>query len=131
MSGALDAAMVSVAKDTINKFGKDLLYLDLGDLSYNPLTGGITTPTETSKEFVGAVMNINTKTGSQQIKAGEVYKMGDFMIMAAADDFAAAPEEGRQIVLGGTIASDHYTILGVDPLYSGNEVAVYKIHVRK
>ncbi len=125
MSGALDT-LSPKAKELIDKFGKDLLYLDIGDLVYDPETGDITEPTETSRAFVGAIAKVK-----ESLIDGDVFKHGDLIIMMGVDGLSWAPEQGRQVAIGSTASGEHYTIIGLEPLYTGNLLAVQKLHVRK
>lgn len=121
MSGALDALAVK-AKELIDKYGKDLSYQDIGDLVYDPSTGSITEPTETATSFVGVVSSYD-----QKFIDGETIKKGDHMIMAGANGISFTFEEGRQIVIG----TERFTIVGIESVYSGNDVAYYTLQVRK
>ena len=58
---------------------------------------------------------------------GTLVKAGDVTAQLAAKDLAAVPAPGRDMILIGGKA---YTLVRLDPVMSGAEVALYRLHLR-
>lgn len=121
MPGQLDTKMRDVAETLIERFGKVVSWTSYND-SPDPTTGQVdrTATQHTSK--------ISPPIGpNQNYVAGQVIEQGEFDLMLAASAIVFVPKVGDEVDIDSVV----YTVVKVDWIYSGTQVAAYKCTVRR
>lgn len=121
----LDAPLRSVSTRLINKFGKrvTLKYQSITAGSYDPAKRKPHTSeiTETVKAIIEPVGLVGAPGSGQQANA----LTSDLQLSIAAKGLSAAPKAKDAVAIDGL----DYEVQKVDPIYSGQQVAIYVMHV--
>lgn len=119
---ALDTKLRATATGLLVKYGKSVTLTAVTPGAYNPATGQSTTSTSdtTAQAF------IETYGKGEIFSSGGLVVMGDKKLTFAAAD-VTKPEPGDTV----TIDSVVWTVIFVDELWSGEQVAAYVVQVRK
>lgn len=120
--GILDNPLRGVAKTLHQKFGKAITYRRLSASAYNITTGKVAQTA--SDETITAVI-----AAFDSREVGGTVQAGDLRVTVAATDggLTAAPALKDRIVIDST----SYEIIRVTPTYSGDQVALYELQVRR
>lgn len=119
----VDNIVVPKVLAVIEKYGKDVLF--------EGLTGG--TYSEVTRKWTGRTSVSVTKKVSppspfkRELVDGRTIKEDDLVVFLAASGLTFTPDTGFTV----TIDSDKFTVVGCPPLYSGEQIAVYQIHLRR
>jgi len=142
--GALDAALGTVSKQLIDQFGTPLVLRQVDDGEYDTTTG--------RKERIrrdrivkGVFEPYRARFAKGRPPSGT--RASEFQITIAAQqgsdpDLFRAPAETDQVVLGAWVnygtdelpdvrGGEVHEIVHVDPIRSGDDVALYVLHVRR
>lgn len=119
----LDIKMRAKVVSVLNKLGKILTFWIYPAGSYDPATGDYTS---------GDAQQYNMKAippYAFEIKYidGDVVRLGDLQTGIAAKNIEFTPQPGIKV----TINSELWAVLRVAPIYSGEQVAMYMLHLRK
>jgi hypothetical protein len=119
----LDTKLRAAALRIIEAYGQDATFTVPGSVTYDPTTGVATesSPTE-------YVEKISPPRGYHATMIdGDVVRRGDRQAYLAASGLAFTPETGREVELtDGT-----WRIMGVQEMFSGEQVAVYVLQMRR
>ena len=121
MTGALDSEILPLAKELADEFGKAVTLVSVSE-TFDPATGNTTT-TETT-HLVNAVP---PQAFNKSRIDGSLIQAGDTVIGLPAQPLSDPPTtEDKLRFDGGT-----WTVVAVDPIYSGEQVALYNVQVRQ
>ena len=121
MPGKLDGVMVPLAKKLIGDFGKTVTYKQLSS-SYDASTGK-TTSAETASSAVIAP----PAPYRQNRIDGSTIQNGDVTSSVAASAIAFVPAIGDRVDLNAV----DWQVVGVNPVFSGELVALYELQLRQ
>lgn len=119
----LDAKLRPVAKRLLETYGKASTLTRVTGGTYDPVTGQTTDPTETDYTVYASP----PKFFRRDAVDGEIIRETDFYVTIAAQGLAVTPDRETDTF---TFDGADYTILRVEPQYSGELVAAYKLHLR-
>ena len=123
MAGALDKVMRSVAKNLIGSFGTTAVITTYTGGTYDPITDA-TIPGE-------GVQTVITCSPPSEYKSyvidGTRIQTGDMKILIPALVYETAPTTDQTV----TIRGDTYKVIGVMPISSGNQEAVWEVQLRR
>lgn len=121
MPGKLDSVMVPLANQLIGDFGKTVSYKQRAS-SYDPSTGKTSfTETETS-----AIIAPPEPYKQNRID-GTVIQQGDVMTSIAGSSISFVPEISDRVLMNGV----DWQVVGVNPVFSGELVALYELQLRQ
>lgn len=127
MTTELDDIMVPLAYDLLQEFGKSMQLTHILSATYSTSTG-VNSPSSSTQTVKGLVEeyadNMRDVMGDRQ--AGTIV-LGDKKITFAASGLTYPPEIADKIVVGGVT----YNVVNVSSVYSGEEIALYMMQVRK
>lgn len=124
MSTALDLRMAELARRLINdRFGKVMLLQKATSDDYDPSTGSTGTATPVRYQIKGVILD----PSDNQIVAGGDIQVGDRFVMIASKGLLPDPPAPNDALI---IDGDDWQILKSSPTYSGEDIAVYSVHVR-
>lgn len=121
MPGKLDSVMVPLAKQLIGDFGKTVTY-KVRTNSFD-VDSGKTTFTETESSAVIAP----PEPYKQNRIDGTVVQQGDVMTSIAQSAISFVPKISDRVLLN----SVDWEVVGVNPVYSGELVAMYELQLRQ
>ncbi|MFW6084874.1 MAG: hypothetical protein ACODAA_06645 [Gemmatimonadota bacterium] len=122
--GILDGVARSVTKQLIGQFGKPAVLVTPGQ-DYDPST--LRTSGTPSRRSISVLVGDTTRLRELGFhETGEV-EHGDLVFEVAASELGSDPSTKQQVVLDERI----YAVVQVKPLYSGEEVAKWALHVRR
>lgn len=117
----LDDTARAVAERLIGRFGKTVTIRRV-IRGFDPATGKTT---ETTRDFTARVSP--PERFREHLIDGTLVKAGDLQAQLAAKGAPVVPEPARdRIVIDG----ESYQVLRVDPVTSGEEAALYTLHLR-
>jgi len=121
MTGGLDADLRATAVELADELGKQITHVRITQ-SYDPTTGQ-TTETETT-ESVNAVppqeLDLSRVDGS-------LIQTGDTFVGLPAPSVSQVPSSNDSIRFDG----DTWSVVRVQPIYSGEKVALYRVQLRE
>lgn len=120
MSGALDASSRELALQLLARFGKDVTYTHVGEPAYDVATSGYA-GSETSQTVAVYIDSPNAK----ELQAGCV--ASDQIALLAAKGLTAEPGPNDRMTIDGVA----HTVAPVSKVWSGAEVALYRLKVVK
>lgn len=121
MPGKLDSVMVPLANALIGDFGKTVSYKQRAS-SYDAASGK-TTFTET----VTSAIIAPPEPYKQSRVDGSVVQMGDVMTAIAGSAISFVPEISDRVLLNDV----DWQVVGVNPVFSGELVAMYELQLRQ
>ncbi len=121
MTTTLDTKLISKVKTLVEKYGTNAVFTaNAGD--YDPTTGTVDSDTATHTAKV---------TPPQQYKQhlidGDVIRIGDAQVYLPAQDLTFTPAIGIMV----SVAGSSWQIMNVNPIYTGDNVALYELQLRK
>lgn len=124
--GVLDAPMGRASVALIARFGK-LVTLRTPAGVYSVETGGVSgDPVDLAvRAQMEAYPAVQTMGGS--VEGSDGVQRGDMKVTLAAKSVPVKPETTQQVVIDG----DVYGIVKADPIYSGDEAALYVLQCRR
>ena len=126
--GSLDAEFRALAVEMLDEFSDDLHLLERHLNAYDPTTA--TSFPSTTSASVKKSPNFPFETS--QVDGTNVLATDAQTIVAAVSLEAASlspvPADGVRLTL--TVGTEIYTIRGAEPLESGDQIAVYVLHLR-
>jgi len=123
MSTALDIRAGATAKRLIEKFGKPMLLKRIYAVPYDPATGKAGTV-----PAIYAVTGVITTPSANTLMPGSLVTAGDRFVLIAGQSLLQAGEPGDSDVL--EIDGVDWEIINIQPIYSGEDVAIYSLLVR-
>ena len=126
MSGGLDDSLTATAIELIQEFGKDVSYTNrvYSDPSDNQTAEGDLSSSSTSTVY-DAVISPPEPFDSDMID-GNTVRFGDTNAFIQGQELSFSPNISDSLIIDGFI----FTIIGFSPLYSGNLIAAYNLHLR-
>ena len=119
---ALDTSLVPTAYALLQEFGQDAVHTKKASKTYDPATLEVT-------EGIDVIQNVKisppTKYSLFYIASGAV-KQGEVVTYLSPENLDFLPEQDHTFTLNGVV----YTLLKVDPIYSGNFIAIYEISLK-
>lgn len=143
MSTPFDTIFGKMAKDIVGLFGVQQGDSDVLKGSYNKVANGRVDPNTNVATRVSNIQAIdmsppiaykieNMKLGFERSTAPSLIQAGDCQILIAGQDWDTAfPNDQPQTDDVITINNFAFFVVEPNPIYSGNDVAVYKMQVRK
>lgn len=120
----LDAPLRSVSQKVIDKFGQSVTLRIVTAGSYDPSTR--TASNTDADQTVNGIITKPSLGASQFSEAGAV-RLGDRQVTIPAKNLTTVPDTSSLVV----IDSKEYEVVEVNPVYSGDEVAIYELLVRR
>ena len=132
MPTALDLQIRPVATDLIGQFGRTVIVRHVEN-GYNPQTDETTT-VRTDISTKGVIEGYSAKLmQAKYTMAGSeratLIQVGDLQVTVPGEAFDSSPLPADVVFLDSTSGS-LYTIVSVEPVYSGEQVAIYILQVR-
>lgn len=135
MPSPLDGALRQAAKVAIGRLGKPVTLRRTRGGTYDSATD--TVPVEPAEVQVKAIVGAYASlTGRSALSALDGVERGDLRVQVPAKDIPAAfaaplneepPRLADEVVIDGAT----YRVVGLDPVYSGEQVAVWSLQVRR
>lgn len=119
----LDSTLRPLARRLVDSFGKAITLRRVSKGTYDPATGSLTGQTTADYPTNGVVRALEEK----HLK-NTLVEAGDMEITVAADGLDIAPDPSTDLVIVGL---DTWDIISVEPIFSGELVALYNLIVRK
>lgn len=123
MSTTLDIEAALAALELIDENGKAVSFVHNASATYSPSTGKVTggSPAPFNKKIVPPYPY------EQKLVDGDVIRVDDMRTGVAASGLGFTPERMKTTV---TIDSRIWTVVNVQPIYSGEDVAMYLLQLR-
>lgn len=121
MTGALDKKMRATAERLVDKFGKAIT-LRRTTSTFDPSTG--TTSESTTDHSVNAVI----EPYAERLIDGSLIQVGDMQVTVPAKSLSIDPDTSKDSVI---LDSVEWTLVRVEALYSGEQVATWALQVRR
>lgn len=122
--GTLDGPLRRTARQLLNTFGTSATLHMLKPRAIDTSTGTTGAPKETEVPVRGAIEQYKARFAAGE--AGGV-RDGDVQFTIAAAELTRAPATTDRV----TIEGRKYQIVHVDSTYSGDQVALYALHLRR
>jgi hypothetical protein len=122
MPGKLDSVMVPLAKKLVGDFGHTVTYKAITK-TFAPGTG-VTTNTTTS--YTGVVITPPEPYKQNRINETTI-KTGDVMTSVSQSAISFTPQIGDAVTLNGA----DWEVVAVNWVYSGEQVALYELQLRR
>lgn len=128
--GFLDSTMRSLAQNLVPQFGKTLTLIR-DDGTYDSSSGSVTSQI-TTYSFSGVIEEPTGRYGETLVGGGEI-RRGDLMLVAAAAEMPVTPDlESDEVRITDETGDEvDYQIVGVEPVYSGSRVAIWRMILRQ
>lgn len=123
--GILDGPLRSVSKQLMDQFGTQVTLERETGGSYDTSTREVTGGSAGSQTVRGTLEKYKARYG-QTADDGHI-ESGDRKLTIPALDLDWVPEVGDQATLEG----QEFEILDAHPVYSGDEVTLYELHLRR
>lgn len=123
MPTSLDARFVPLAQSLLAKYGKDVVFRTFGTKDYDPETGDVSSPgkTDRTRKIVPPVSYRIQDVDGDRIQASDL-----LTYVAAADiDF------DLKIKTVLVIDNQEWVVEGISKLYSGEQIALLELQLRK
>ncbi len=124
MATRLDAKFVPLVLSKLETFGKDAVFTVYPSAGYDPTTGKLTPGTGTPY----TVKIIPPYPYEHGYRGPDVIQAGDMQTGIAASGLAFTPKPDAMTV---TIDGQVYRIVSVEPIYSGEQVCLYLLQLRR
>lgn len=121
MTGALDTKMRAVANTLIERFGKSVQWTSYTD-SVSPTTGTVDRTASSNNVTISPPIGPNSAYEPNQL-----LDLGEFEVMLAASAINFTPKVGDEV----DIDSVTYTSIAVDSIYSGSQIAAFRVRLRR
>lgn len=121
MATAMDVKMRAMALRLANKFGKSVTLTTYGDSTYD-VTTGTAAPSSTKSNVIKGVI---TRPAKSDYDSGTAVN-GDLLFLIPAQGLNKVPDLSDKVLLDGV----SWKIIDIEALYSGEQVAVYTLHMR-
>ena len=121
----LDTELIPEIYNIVDEFGINAtFYVDFIDPEdYSPLTGHTTEDTD-----AGVVRKVTPPEDYADFFIdGDLIQHGDVRIYLPSQNITFTPELGMKVSIG----SSDWRAIAIDPIYSGEEICIYKIQMRK
>lgn len=133
--GVLDGPARSVADQLLGQFGTDVTFIARVDAEaddYDPDELSFPRASDESVTVSGQVSDFKARPKTTE---SDGVRQADFTVTVPANAFEeaasavsfSAPETGHRVKFGGR----EHDVVDIDPLYSGDQVATYRVHVRR
>lgn len=119
---ALDDRLVPRALDTIDRYGKKVVFTVIGTATYDPATGAVT---ESGKKTYTKKVSPPGAYLDRYVD-GDLIRRGDLRCIIAASGLEFTPVNGLQVDFDSKV----FRVMSVKPIYSGEQVAVYELQLR-
>jgi len=116
----LDDTFLPLTANLISSFGKSLTFVVATD-SYDPATGS-----NTVSESTSVVKGVLSAYSSRFID-GDLIQNGDLKALIAAQGLTFTPTVGQRVEFN----SQKWRIVAIASLYSGDEIAGYRLQLRR
>ena len=123
MSTALDTTLIPKIKSIIEDYGKNVVFVVPGVASYDPDDGSVI-ESGVQKYTVKATPPANYKA---DMLDGDTIQDNDCMINISAYGLLFTPENGREV----TFDSQSWRIMSVQTAYTGEDIGLYEIQLRR
>lgn len=119
----LDTVFLPLATELLTEYGKAATFHAYTGGSYTPSTGTGSPGSETqySKKIIPPY-NVDLS-----FVDGDTIRVGDMMTGLAAENLEFTPVEGMKV----TVESQAWSVVKVQPVYSGESIALYQLILRR
>lgn len=121
----LDGPLRSVSQQLMDQFGTEATLTREEGGSYDTSTREVTGESESSQTVQGTLTKFKARPG--QSEGPEGVEGSDRKLTIAAEGLDWAPEVGHT----ATIEGHEHEVLDVHPVYSGDQVTLYELHLRR
>lgn len=121
----LDAPLRKVSVALINKFGKSITLTYTSVSAYVPGTRKPTT--DVTAVTVKAIIEAVGLRGAPGSGRWANVLTGDQQVTIAAKGLATAPKAKDSVTIDGS----DYEVVAVNPVYTGDQAAIYELHARR
>lgn len=122
----LDGPMRALAQNLAGKFGISGTLTRITSDGYNP-TLGDTDPTTATHTVAGVLEEMREDEFGQSLGGGGVIQHGDLKYTIHAQGLSVTPDPETDTVAVDGVT---YTLVGVKPVYSGEQVALFTLVLR-
>ena len=124
MTTSLDTKLVPVVKGLLDRFGATVEYTQNTATAsdYDPSTGMVS-----ESSTVRTVKIIPPERYSLFLEGANAVRVGDLRTGIAADGLGFTPETDDTLVYNG----DKFTVVRVEPVATGDSIALYNLQLRK
>lgn len=127
----LDDVFVPLADDMLSTYGKTATLRSYPSAGYDPTIGDTTlgTPVDETVKVSPpeAVDTGGIRAVGEHLVVGEISSSYELLAYIAAQDLATNPEVGMHLILDTT----SYEITMVSPVYSGEQICLYRLYLRR
>lgn len=123
MTTALDAEIVPMALEVVDLYGQNAVFTVPATKDYDA-TVGLTTetsPTDHTKKVTPP------EPYDKRWVDGDLIQQNDVRIYLPASWLSFTPEKGMLVTL---LTTEKFRIVGVKPIYSGEDIAIYDLQLR-
>lgn len=121
----LDAVARSAAANAIGQYGKTITYRAMSQGAYNPATG---TATQASVDTSCKGVVDTSSSRALGFKFGEgLVQGGDVLVLLAAATLPSTPAPGDLVTIDGF----DWVVIANRPTWSGDQIALHEVLVRK
>ena len=121
MPTVMDKKMRAMALRLANKFGKTVSLTTYGDSTYD-VTTGTAAPSSTKTNVLKGVI---TRPAKADYNSGTAVN-GDLFFLIPAEGLNRVPDLSDKVLIDGV----SWKIINIEAVYSGDQVAVYTLHMR-
>ena len=129
MTTAIDIKALAAVHTALNKVGTDATYTQYAAEVYVPQTGDTTEGAATNTPLK-CIPQYRQGAGSKlgrNIKESTIFAPEDLLTGIAGDALVVEPDLGDELVVG----SMKYKVTGIDPIRSGDDVALYLLRIEE
>jgi hypothetical protein len=121
MTGALDTRMRSLAQRLTDKFGKAVVLREFAGNTFDPSTG------QNTASYTDHNANAVVRSYAERLIDGSSVQVGDLEVSVPAKDLTFVPDTQDRLRMDGV----EYAIVNPQRTYSGEQVALYVLQVRR
>jgi len=129
MTTAIDIKVLAGVTSALATVGADATFIQTPAGVYDPATGDVTEGTQTNTS-VKAIPQYRQGSGerlARNIQKSTIFAPEDLLTGIAGDALAIAPDIGDEMLIG----SVRYKITGIDPIRSGDDIALYLLRIEQ
>ncbi len=121
MTTPLDTKLIPAVQDLLKKYGKSVTFTTFSSKTYNPATGSVSTSSSQVSHRITPPVRFDTS-----LIDNTTIEYED--LQTYSDPISTITFE---VGLGVTIDSRKYQVVSVSPIYSGDDICLYELQLRK
>ena len=123
MTTILDKRLIPRVKVIVDKYGKTVTFRTYPAETYDAASGSTTEGVKTDySRKVTPPQNYESKYID-----GEIIQEGDCQIFVPTKDLGFTPAKGMKVIFD----SEVWKIIGLKPIYTGDDIALYELQLRR